>query len=120
MDAGGMLDRQDLRLDLPAALMEPDLGFGSEVEHRNRDPDRLARRADPQGGLADDRRIVDRPDDRKIAHSREHAVDFGVQLPRDLFAVSREQMLPFRRGNAIAVENLVVIPGELPSQRGAL
>jgi hypothetical protein len=42
MDAGRAVDRRDLRLDLPAALIESHLELRREVEHRNRHPDRLA------------------------------------------------------------------------------
>lgn len=113
MDAGRAIDLGNLGLDLPAALVESYLGLRSEVERRNRDLDPGAQRAGCQGGLADDLRIIDRPDDRIIGGSREHAIDFGVQLLSNLFAVSREQILAFRLGNAIAVQDTVAILCEL-------
>jgi hypothetical protein len=120
MDAGGALDLQDLRVDLPAALMESHLDERSEVQRRNRDLEQAARRARAQGGLADELGIVDRPDDRIIRRSREHAIDFGVQLPRNPFAVSGEQVLSFCRRNSIAVEDAVPVLCELSAQSGVL
>lgn len=121
VDAGlrRVIDLQDRRIYLQGAEMESHLHLRCEVQRRNRDLDRLALPAGQLCRLAEDVGIVHRPENRVIL-SAQHLIDLGVQLPRNLLAVSCEKMLPFCRRNVIAVQNAVGILCELATQVGAL
>ena len=56
--------------------------------------------------------IVHGPQERVVA-AAEHVIDLGMQLVRNPFAVSREQMLSLCLGNAVAVQDTVWITREL-------
>lgn len=99
--------------------METHFHVRREVQRRDRDFLRLPLPADLQRGPAKNVGIVDRPEDRVI-RSTKHVIDLGVQLPGDLLAVSREQVLSLCHGNFVAVQDAAGIGCELPAQRGAL
>lgn len=42
----------------------------------------------------------------------QHVIDLGVQLPRNLLAVSGDQMVPLGPGNVVAVQDTVWIACE--------
>jgi len=109
---GRVIDLEDRCVELEGATIKSNFHLRREVQRRNRDLDRLAFPAGLLRGLANDVGIIHRPQ-KRIITSGKHLIDFGVQLPRNLFAVSCKQMLPLGLGNVVAVQDAVWIVCEL-------